>query len=127
MSIDIKAIKERLSRATPQPWYLQRNDLIGGWCVKTVDAPPSEVPGEVADFVREEDARLIASAPEDLTALIEEVERLEDWLHSALDDRDYFKAKFEAERAAAAAFVHGARLDDLADAILRGEHVEEGK
>ena len=35
------------------------------------------------------------------------------------------KHEVEAERADAAAFVRGARLDELADAIERGEHRKE--
>jgi hypothetical protein len=76
MSINLDAIKDRLAAATPGPWFGHADDLIGGWCVRTVDTPPSEGPGEVASFIREEDADLIANAPTDLAALIAEV----DWL-----------------------------------------------
>ena len=69
-------IKARLAAATPGPWFARPNDLIGGWCVRTADTPPSEGPGEVADFIREEDARLVAAAPADIAALLAEVERL---------------------------------------------------
>ena len=74
--IDLEVIKARLAAATPGPWFAHADDLIGGWCVRTVDTPPSEGPGEVASFIHEEDARLIAHARVDLEALVEEVEQL---------------------------------------------------
>ena len=42
-------------------WYAQPNDVIGGWCVMTVNKPPGEAKvQEVADFVTEEAARHVA-------------------------------------------------------------------
>lgn len=44
-------------------WFAHPNDLIGGWCVTTVDKPPSQhAPGDftVADFIDEATARYIA-------------------------------------------------------------------
>lgn len=73
---ELNAIKARLTSATPGSWFARPNDLIGGWCVRTVDTPPSEGPGEVADFIEEADANFIASAPADIAALLVEVERL---------------------------------------------------
>lgn len=73
---DLDAIKARLVAATDGPWYAHADDLIGGWCVRTVDTPPSEGPGEVASFIREEDAALIAHARADLPALVAEIEQL---------------------------------------------------
>lgn len=70
------AIKARLAAATPGPWFARPNDLIGGWCVRIVDTLPSEGPGEVADFIREEDARFIAHALQDIEVLLAEVEYL---------------------------------------------------
>lgn len=113
---ELNAIRARLAAATPGPWFAQPNDLIGGWCVRTVDAPPSEGAGEVADFIREEDARFIAAAPATIRALIEEVEHL------------------RGERAAVVAYLREAAVtaDEFgavpfaiakeADAIERGEH-----
>jgi hypothetical protein len=53
--------------ATPGPWYAQVDDLIGGWMIATVDKPASQISnrredGEmvVGEYLREEDARLIA-------------------------------------------------------------------
>jgi len=74
--IDLNALKARLAGATAGPWYMQPNDLIGGWCVRTVDTPPSEGPGEVASFIREEDAVFMAHARVDLPALVAEIEQL---------------------------------------------------
>ena len=43
-------------------WFAQPNDLIGGWCAMTVDAPPSEGIGlSVADFMTEAAARHIVA------------------------------------------------------------------
>ena len=75
---ELDAIKARLTSATPGSWFAWPNDLIGGWCVRVVDTPPSEGPGDVADFIEEADARLIAAAPSDIAALLAEVERLRD-------------------------------------------------
>ena len=36
---DLDAIKARLVAATDGPWYAHADDLIGGWCVRTVDTP----------------------------------------------------------------------------------------
>lgn len=41
-------------------WYPQPNDLTGGWCVMTTDAPPSAGGMDVADFTTEGIARHIA-------------------------------------------------------------------
>ena len=73
---DLNPIKARLAAATDGPWYAHADDLIGGWCIRTVDTPPSEGPGEVASFIRKEDAALIAHARADLPALVAEVEHL---------------------------------------------------
>lgn len=49
--------------ATDGPWWVTENDLIGGWCVRTIGEPPSSGRGiTIGDFVRREDARLCASA-----------------------------------------------------------------
>lgn len=142
--IDLNAIKARLAAATDGPWYLQPNDLIGGWCVRTVDTPPSEGPGEVADFIREEDAALIAHARADLPALVAEVEHLRATV-SALRasvppsrPRDYghevwttaLREAAEAERAAVVAWLRREIKkcgcdDDTASCIERGEHRRE--
>lgn len=73
---ELTAIKARLAAATAGPWYLQPNDLIGGWCVRSVNSPPSEDPGTVADFILEQDAAFIAAARRDVEQLIAEVEYL---------------------------------------------------
>lgn len=48
-----------------QRWYVQVDDLIGGWCVTNVNKPPSQLNWEigeyeVASFVLEDVARHIA-------------------------------------------------------------------
>ena len=40
-------------------WYVQENDVVGGYRVTTVDAPPSTGAMELADFVNEEHAKHI--------------------------------------------------------------------
>lgn len=47
-------------------WFAQPNDLIGGWCVMTVDKPPSQCDFrlgeiEVGCFMTEQTAKLVAS------------------------------------------------------------------
>lgn len=41
-------------------WYAYENDLIGGWCVMPIDAPPSSGIFDVADFIDEDAAKHIA-------------------------------------------------------------------
>ena len=50
--------------ATPAPWFVHPDDLIGGWAVMSVDKPPSQCDPrageiEVCNYLREADARLI--------------------------------------------------------------------
>ena len=74
---ELNNIRALLAAATAGPWFARQNDLIGGWCVCTTDAQPSQGAGEVADFVREEDARFIAAcSPTVIAALLAEVDRL---------------------------------------------------
>lgn len=40
-------------------WYAKENDLIGGWCVCAIDAPPSQL-GEIGNFLFKEMAEHIA-------------------------------------------------------------------
>lgn len=48
------------SEALTVKWYVQPEDLIGGWCIMTTDYPPSENKGHyIADFIRKEDAEYI--------------------------------------------------------------------
>lgn len=57
------AFTQGTEAATQGPWYVTENDLIGGWCIRTVDEPPSHGNGiTIADFMREEDAHLCAAA-----------------------------------------------------------------
>jgi hypothetical protein len=50
--------------ATPAPWFVHPDDLVGGWAVMNVDKPPSQCnpragEGQICDFTSEADARLI--------------------------------------------------------------------
>jgi hypothetical protein len=72
MSVDLKAIKERLAKATQGAWWVER-----GLDVDQVRARPSEnYSVAVAQGCAEEDAEFIAHAPGDLSALVSEVESL---------------------------------------------------
>lgn len=42
-----------------QKWYAVKNDLIGGWCIRLEDTPPSSGGPEIADFMNEDVARYI--------------------------------------------------------------------
>lgn len=58
-----QVLTEAAQAATDGPWFATPDDLVGGWCVRTVDAPPSTGRGRtVADFMRREDALLCAAA-----------------------------------------------------------------
>lgn len=63
--VDLKDLSgDELERVLPLvPWYVQPNDLIGGWCIMPIDEPPSQ--GEamiVADVISESLAREIVDA-----------------------------------------------------------------
>jgi hypothetical protein len=74
LAVERKVAKE----AKPGPWFVRKNDLIGGWCVLTEDAPPSSLAGRdsyVADFTGELAAAHIAR--QDPAATLRRVEALE--------------------------------------------------
>ncbi|MEV0297149.1 hypothetical protein [Nocardia sp. NPDC050710] len=59
---EIEEGEKLLAAATRPPWFAVVNDMIGGTCVQTFDAPASEAPpgSTVADMIcREADAALI--------------------------------------------------------------------
>lgn len=57
------ALAEDSENATDGPWWVTEDDLIGGWCVRTIGQPPSSGRGiTIADFMRREDARICATA-----------------------------------------------------------------
>jgi hypothetical protein len=68
---DLEAIKERLAAATPGPWTQ--------WATHYVCDKREKIAGPMLA----RDADLIAHAPEDLAALVEEVERLRADLNDA--------------------------------------------
>lgn len=58
-----RALAEQSQTVTDGPWFVTKEDLVGGWCVRTINEPPSSGRGiTIADFIREEDARLCATA-----------------------------------------------------------------
>jgi hypothetical protein len=57
-----KEMRERAEAATPGPYYVQPNDLIGGFMVRDEAEPPSTGHGrDVGDFMTVDDCRHIAS------------------------------------------------------------------
>jgi len=78
----IAEIREALEKATQGPWKwidpggLERKKLVGEWEIMNfgVSAPYSEIAGQEPD---DNDAHLIANAPEWLRFLLDELERLE--------------------------------------------------
>jgi len=83
MSLYLDAIKARLAAATPGPWVLQgaqsdydisgEGERVNGW---TVGPRVLEIDLRDPRHLKLADAELIANAPSDLKALLEEVERL---------------------------------------------------
>src|SRR5690606_3717153 len=56
-------LAEAAKAATDGPWFATTDDVVGSWCVRTVDEPPSTGRGRtVDDFMRREDALLCAAA-----------------------------------------------------------------
>jgi len=134
---DIEAIRSRLAAATPGPWRLKPQDpakIHRGTVQIEEDGRAIEVVAECYCGAYEghglHNADLIAHAPTDLDALVDEVERL--------------RGEAERERAAVAAWLRkspikeGAEsspgaavlaivLHTLAAAIESGEHREEDK
>lgn len=72
--MDIDQISARLAAATPAPWRNGSTDMRGG-IVQAVT--PQGQYQNIATGLRPADAALMANAPQDLTDLIAEVQRLE--------------------------------------------------
>ena len=80
---ELQAIRDKLAKATPGPWQPHprsvyqdvEGDEMGGLGFD-VDGPPE--PQLRGQFSRGADANFIAHAPEDIAALLEEVDRLRD-------------------------------------------------
>lgn len=69
--LDTKSLRRLAREATPGPCYAQPNELVGGWCVTDVDAPPSSGARDLADFTTEADARLLVAMRNALPDLLE--------------------------------------------------------
>ena len=117
--IDLKDITARLSRATPGPWRLKPQDptkIHRGTVQVEEDGRAIEVVAECYCGAYEghglHNADLIAHAPADLDALVEEVERL--------------RGEAERERAAVVAWLYRDGCEASAERIERGEHRHEG-
>lgn len=69
----LNAIKERVAKATPAPWYWNKNYKRGV-------SSNADSEGDIADFWKDDnataDAQFVAHAREDVPLLIEEIERL---------------------------------------------------
>lgn len=74
-------LSELLAAATPGPWHVCVNDLIGGYMVANVDKPahaqhPDSGDRAVAEMCTRADARLVAIAPEMAHLLIDTIDTL---------------------------------------------------
>lgn len=43
------------------PWFVQPDDLIGGWCITPLPYPPGDGTPEIASFISEDIAHYIVS------------------------------------------------------------------
>ena len=83
-TLDLEPIKERLAAATPGPWDFHVLPQSVGITVATSHSEQGpretcwtvDLPPEIGGMGTEKDATFIAHAPEDIAALISEVERL---------------------------------------------------
>lgn len=80
-----KLEQELMSRS----WYVHPNDLIGGYCVMPIDAPPSSGCFSIADFMVESHARHIVELHNRSVGDYEEpaVSNLEDWRNPSCVER----------------------------------------
>lgn len=82
--LDLEPIKERLDEATPGPWEFHVLPQSVGITVATIHSEHGpretcwtvELPPEIGGMGTEKDAEFIAHAPDDIAALVAEVERL---------------------------------------------------
>lgn len=84
--VDIKAIEERLEKATPGPWLSEDDDaeIVEGVVATTVWENGVPVDAVIADCPRADDADLIAHAPEDIKDLLATVRELREAALEAL-------------------------------------------
>ena len=79
----IARLEELEKAATPGPWFVHANDLIGGWSVMNCDLPPSRADPkegnyEVGDFMSgTSDSALIVELRNNLPAIIHALKVLE--------------------------------------------------
>ena len=83
-TLDLEPIKERLEAATPGPWRVWRDPdptkvrataVETAWCYGDIEGDTELI----TDYLpTDADAELIANAPEDIAALVAEVERLKE-------------------------------------------------
>ena len=83
-ALDLEPIKERLAAATSGPWGFHVLPQPVGITVATIHSEQGpretcwtvDLPPEIGGMGTEKDAEFIANAPEDIAALVAEVERL---------------------------------------------------
>lgn len=79
MGMEISLAREELRRltreATPGPLFVHPEDLVGGWCVTNVDAPPSSGARSIGTFVDRSDAQLACAMRNALPALLDTLDR----------------------------------------------------
>lgn len=94
--LDIEPIKRRLKAITPGRREVERDTGTGGFFVSALVGPGWET---VARFAVDcgGDAVFDAKAPDDIAALIEEVERLRHWLIAMQDGGEGLPASIARE------------------------------
>jgi hypothetical protein len=96
--LDLSPIKARLAAATPGPWMRDIQDMgpnYVGACLYPHGIPNTEV--IYPEDAREEDIDLIANAPQDLAALVAEVERLRGEVEGMWDEILDYAARLSGE------------------------------
>jgi len=76
--LDLQPIKDRLAAATPGPWWASKEKTFGTYlAIAVVGCNEVQAKHDGYRYSDDADADLIANAPQDLAALVAEVERLE--------------------------------------------------
>lgn len=105
----IARLTELEKQATPGPWFVHANDLIGGWSVMNCDLPPSRADPkegnyEVGDFMSgTSDSALIAELRNNLPTILHALkvqEAAEAYVNTGdANLREYMNAKANLWRA----------------------------
>ena len=104
-TLDLEPIKARLAAATPGPWDFHVLPQSVGITVATIHSEQGpretrwtvDLPPEIGGMGTRADAEMIAHAPEDIAALVAEVERLREQVEAVREhhvpvDANYYAA-----------------------------------